>query len=80
MDLSTCCDAPRWMDLESGICEDCEEHADFYDSEEDNDLKIRSDCNCGCHHYRAEHLHETPCCRPDGEGNEIRDRATTEND
>jgi len=77
MDLSTCCDAPRWLGLESDICEDCKEHADFYDSTENDDLKSRSDCNCGCHHYGAEHLHETPCCRPDGERNEIRDRAAT---
>jgi len=31
MELSNCCDAPRWMDLESDICSDCKEHADFYD-------------------------------------------------
>ncbi len=27
--LSNCCGAPRWMDLESDICSECKEHADF---------------------------------------------------
>lgn len=34
MELSTCCDAPRWQDLESGICASCKEHADFYEEED----------------------------------------------
>ncbi len=37
MELSTCCDAPRWLDLEEGICEACREHADFEDEEDDEE-------------------------------------------
>jgi len=37
-ELSTCCDAPRWLDLESGLCESCKEHADFYDEDENDEL------------------------------------------
>lgn len=29
MELSNCCDAPRWF-TETDICGDCKEHADFY--------------------------------------------------
>jgi len=36
MELSTCCDAERWLDLESGICSECREHADFYEENETN--------------------------------------------
>ena len=29
MELSNCCDAPRWY-IETDICGKCKEHADFY--------------------------------------------------
>lgn len=29
MELSECCDAPRWY-TEADICGSCKEHADFY--------------------------------------------------
>lgn len=32
MELSTCCDSPKWINTD--ICQDCKEHADFYDDEE----------------------------------------------
>jgi hypothetical protein len=32
MELSTCCDSERW--LETDICNQCKEHADFYDENE----------------------------------------------
>ena len=38
-ELSTCCDAPRWLGLESDICESCKEHADFYEEEDNEDNK-----------------------------------------
>lgn len=46
-ELSNCCDAPRWMDLESDICSECKEHADFYDDEEEvlEDIKKQSEIN-----------------------------------
>ena len=34
MELSECCDAPRWLG-ETDICSDCKEHTDFYDDEEE---------------------------------------------
>ena len=34
MELSTCCDVERWLDLESDICSSCKEHADFIDDVE----------------------------------------------
>lgn len=33
MELSTCCDAERWNNLESDICSSCKEHADFIEEE-----------------------------------------------
>ena len=32
--VSDCCGAPEWID-ETGICNSCREHADFYDEEEE---------------------------------------------
>lgn len=37
MELSTCCDAERWNNLESDICSSCKEHADFVENEESSD-------------------------------------------
>jgi hypothetical protein len=42
MELSTCCDAPRWRDLESDICESCREHADFVEEDEEDEDELRS--------------------------------------
>lgn len=37
MELSTCCDSPK---LFSDICQECKEHADFYDDEENHGFDI----------------------------------------
>lgn len=44
MELSTCCDAPRW--LETDLCNACQEHADFYDEEEDKYIRINKGEEC----------------------------------
>jgi hypothetical protein len=32
--VSDCCGAPEWLD-ETGICNECKEHADWVDEDED---------------------------------------------
>jgi len=36
MELSTCCDAERWNDLEGDIYSYCREHADFVEEDENS--------------------------------------------
>ena len=36
-ELSECCDAPAWGELETGICSACKEHCEFWDDEEDEE-------------------------------------------
>lgn len=40
MQLSTCCDAERYFNMESNICSACKEHADFA---EENENLIKCD-------------------------------------
>jgi len=35
MEVSTCCDAERWLNLESDICSSCKEHAEFIEEDDD---------------------------------------------
>ncbi len=37
MEVSTCCDAERWLNLESDICSSCKEHADFVEENDNED-------------------------------------------
>jgi hypothetical protein len=38
MELSTCCDSERW--LETDLCRQCKEHADFYDEDEQESAEL----------------------------------------
>ncbi len=49
MKLSECCDAPRWGDFESDICQKCKEHAEFYDEDDRSCPKCRGDSVIWCH-------------------------------
>ena len=58
MEESNCCGASNW--LESGICEQCKEHADFSDWEEEANERMKviaQNGNTGLH-YTKEKIKE----------------------
>ena len=58
MEESNCCGAGNW--LESGICEQCKEHADFSDWEEEANKRMKIIAQNGNNglHYTKEKIKE----------------------